>query len=192
MGNVDELRHLGTFRMKPPYRFGTYEDDPLVSKYTKLDPQVLVIASSAMAGQRQGHQIRRRSHAAVVSSTNAAIHELRRVIDIDSWGRTAPLPYETMRSAPDTSFDEHRNAGSAPSYQWYTKIELACQNLQRTLVDWRQCNEELDWGFKNNLAETNLPNQIARLNRMHREICGIDDLMHIADGIDLFFRYRRF
>ena len=37
-----------------------------------------------------------------------------------------------------------------------------------------------------------MPNQIARLNRMHREICGIDDLMHVAEGIDLFFRYRHF
>ena len=26
---------------------------------------------------------------------------------------------------------------------------------------------------------------------MHREICGLDRLMHIADGVDLFFRYRR-
>ena len=69
---------------------------------------------------------------------------------------------------------------------------MACQNFRRTLVDRRQSNEELDWGFRNNLVETDLPNQIARLNRMHREICGIDDLMHVADGIDLFFTYRRF
>ena len=27
--------------------------------------------------------------------------------------------------------------------------------------------------------------------RMHREISGTDDLMHIADGIDLIFRYQR-
>ena len=27
---------------------------------------------------------------------------------------------------------------------------------------------------------------------MHREICGIDDLMHVAAGIDLLFRYGRF
>ena len=115
---ADELRHLGTFGMKPPYRFGTHEDDLLASEYTKLDPQVLVIVSSAMAGQRRGHKFLSPRHAAVVSSTNAAIHELRRVIDIDSWHKTAPFPYERMRSAPDTSFDEHGNAGSAPSYQW--------------------------------------------------------------------------
>ena len=36
-----------------------------------------------------------------------------------------------------------------------------------------------------------LPNQIAGLNRMHREISGIDDLINVADGIDLIFRYRR-
>ena len=97
-----------------------------------------------------------------------------------------------MRSAPDTSFDEHGNAGSAPSYQWYTKIEVACQNFQRTLVDWRQCSEELDWGFRNNLVENDLSNQIARLNPMHREMSEIDDLKHVAEGIHLIFRYRRY
>ena len=115
-------------------------------------------------------------------STNTAITELRKTIDIDSWGRTAPFPYETMQSAPDTSFHEHGNAGSAPSYQWYTKIELACQNFRRTLVNWRR--------FRKNLVENNLPNQIAPPNRMHRKISGIHDQMHVADGIDLIFRYR--
>ena len=189
---VDELGHLGTLGMKPPYRFGTHKNDPLASEYTAFDPQVLVIASSAMAGQRRGHQFLSPRHAAVVSSTNAAIHELRRLINIDCWVRTAPFPYQTMRSAPDGSFNEHGNAGSAPSYQWYTKIEVACQNFLRTLMDWRQCNEELDWGFTNNLVEPDLPNQIARLNRMHREISEIDDLMHVADGINPIFRYRHF
>ena len=189
---VDELRHLGTFRMKPPYRFGTHKDDPLATEYTKLDPQVLVIASSAMAGQRQGHQFLSRRHAAVVSSMNATIHELRRVVDIDSWHKTAPFPYYTMRSAPDTSLDEHGNAGSARGYQWYTKIEVACQNFRRALVDWRKCNEELDRGFRNNLVETDLRNQIASLKRIHQKICGIDELMHVPDGIDIFFRYQRF
>ena len=126
-----------------------------------------------------------------MTSTNAAITELRKTIDIDSWGRTAPFPYETMQSAPDTSFDEHGNAGSAPSYQWYTKIEVACQNFRRTLVDWRQCNKELDGGFRNNLVENDLRDQIARLNGMHRQISGINDLMHVANGRDLIFRYRR-
>ena len=26
---VDQLRHLGTFGMKPPYQFGTHEGDPM-------------------------------------------------------------------------------------------------------------------------------------------------------------------
>ena len=130
-------------------------------------------------------------HAAVVTNTNAAITELSKTINIDSWGRTAPFPYDTMRSAPDIFFGEHGNAGGKPSYQWYTKIEVACQNFRNTLAHWRRYNEELDWGFRYNLSENDLPNQIARLNRMHREISGIDDLMHVADGIDLIFRYRR-
>ena len=117
--------------------------------------------------------------------------KLRKTINIDSWGRTAPFPYDTMRSAPDYSFDEHGNAGGKTSYRWCTKIEVAYQNFRKTLVDWRHCNEELDWGFRNNLSEHDPPNQIARLNRMHREISGIDDLMHVADGIDLIFRNRR-
>ena len=62
---VDELRHLSTFRMKPPSRLGTHEDDPLTSEYTKLDPQVLVIASSAMAGQQRGYHFLSSRHAAV-------------------------------------------------------------------------------------------------------------------------------
>ena len=126
---VDKLGHLGTFGMKPPYRFGTHEDDPLATEYTKLHSQVLVIALSAMAGQRRGHQFLSPRHAAAVSSMNATIHELRRVVDIDSWHKTAPFPYDTIRSGPDTSFDEHGNAGSAPRYQWYTKIEVGCQNF---------------------------------------------------------------
>ena len=99
---VDELRHLGPVGMKPTYQFRMHEDDRPASEYTKLNPQVLVITSSAMAGQRRSHQFLSPHHAAVVLSTNSAIHELRRVIDIDSWGRTAPFPSETMRSAPDT------------------------------------------------------------------------------------------
>ena len=93
------------------------------------------------------------------------------------------------RSAPDTSFDERVNAGGKPGYQSYTKIEVACQNFRKALADWQHCDEELDWGFLQNLSEYDLPNQIARLNRMHREISGFDDLKNVADGIDLIFRY---
>ena len=161
------------------------------SEYTKLEPSVLTIASSAMAGQRGRHVFLNECHAAVLTKTNATISELGKTINIDSWGRTAPFPYEMARSTPDTSFDGRGNAGGKPGYQWYTKIEVPCQNFRAALVDWRQGEEELDWGFGQNLSEYDLPSQIARLNRMHREISGIDDLINFADGIDLIFRYRR-
>ena len=189
---VDELRHLGMFGIKPPYGLGTHEDNPLATEYTKVDPKVLVMASSAMAGQRRGHQFLIPRQATVVSRTNAAIQGMRGVVDIDSWRKTAPFPYDTMRSAPDMSFDKNRTPGSAPSYEWYKKIEVACQNFRNALVEWRKRNEELNWGFRNNVVETDLPNQNARLNRMHREICGIDDQVQVADGIDLLCRYRSF
>ena len=188
---VDQLQHLNTFGMKPPYRFGTHEDDPLAKEYNKLNPQVLFISSSLMAGQRRGHQFLSSRHAAVVWKTNATIYDLRDVVNIDSWRKTASFAYETMRSAPDTSFDESGTSGGEPRYQWYTQIEVACQNFGNALAHWRKCNEELDWGFKNNLVQTNLPDQIARLNRMNRQICGIEDLIHVADGMDVFFMYRR-
>ena len=122
-----------------------WDAHPLAKEYTKLDPQVLLIASSLMAGQRPGHHFLSSHHAAAVSKTNATIYDLRDVVNIDSWPRTARFPYETMRSAPDTSFDESGTPGRAPSYQWYTKIEVACQNFRNALVDERKCNEELDW-----------------------------------------------
>ena len=126
---VDQLRHLGTLEMKPSYRFGTHKDDAMKSEYTKLEQLVLTIASSVMAGQRAKHVFLNERHAAVVTKTNATISDLGKTINIDSWGPTAPFPYEMMRSAPDTSFDERGNAGGKPSYQWYTKIEVACQNF---------------------------------------------------------------
>ena len=141
---VNELQHLGTFGMRPPYRFGTHEDDPLAREYTKLDPQVLVIASNIKAGQREGHHFLSLLHAEVVSKTTSTIFDLRDVVDIDSGRKTAPFPYYTMRSVPDTSFDESGTPGSTPSYQWYAKIEVACQNFRKALVGWRKCNEELD------------------------------------------------
>ena len=127
--NIDQLRHLGTFGMKPPYQFATHEDDPLATEYTKLEPSVTTIASSAMAGQRANHVFLSERHAAAVTKTNAAITESSKTISIDSWGRTTPFPYGTMRSAPNTSFDEHGNAGGKPSYQGYTKIHVACQKF---------------------------------------------------------------
>ena len=79
-----------------------------------------------------------------MSKTNACNFDLPDVVDIDSWHKTAPFPYDRMRSAGDTSFDDSRTPGSAPSYQWYAKIEVTCHNFRKALVDWRKCNEELD------------------------------------------------
>ena len=139
-----------------------------------------------MASQRARHVFLNESHAAVVTKMNATISESGKTIHNDSWGRPAPFPYGMARSAPDTSFD-----GGKLGYQWYTKIKVACQNFRAALVDWRHCDKELDWEFRQNLSEYDLSSQIARLNRMHREISGIDDLINVADGIDLIFGYRR-
>ena len=46
--------------------------------------------------------------------------------------------------------------------------------------------------FKNNLKQGNLPNQIQLLHCMHPQLCRLNNLIHVADGIDLFFKYRRF
>ena len=161
------------------------------AEYTKLEPSVLTIASSTMAGQRGRHMFLKERHAAVVTKTNATISELGKTINLDSWGGTAPFPYELAQSAPDTSFDERGNVGVKPGYQWYTKIEMACQKFRAALVEWRRCDKDLDWGFRQSLSEYGLPSPIARPDRMHREISGIDDLINVADGIDLIFRYRR-
>ena len=83
---IEQLRHLGTFGMKPPYRFGTHEEDPLATEYIKLEPSVLTIASSAMAGQRGNRIFLSERHAAVVTNTKAAIAESSKTINIDSWG----------------------------------------------------------------------------------------------------------
>ena len=188
---LEQLRHLGTFGLKPAYQFGTHKDDPRKSEYTKLKPSKLTIASSTMAGQRARHVLLNECHAAVVTKMNATISELGKTINIDSWGRTASFPYELARSTPDTSFDERRNVGGKPGYQWYTKIEVACHNLRAALVEWQRCDEGLDWGFRQNLSKYGLPSQIARLNRKHREISGIDYLINVADEMELIFRYPR-
>ena len=54
------------------------------SEYTKLEPSVLTIASSAMAGQRARHVFLNERHAAVVTKTNATITDLGKTINIDS------------------------------------------------------------------------------------------------------------
>ena len=152
---VDELQHLGKFGMKPPYQFGTHEEDLLAPLYNKLDPNSLVIASNPV----DVHRFLSQRHAHDVSRTTACIYDLREVIDIDSWRKTALFCYESMRADPDTSFDHNGTPGSAPRYQWYTKIQVACQNLLSALVAWQHCDEELDWKFRSYLEEENLPNQ---------------------------------
>ena len=97
-----------------------------------------------------------------------------------------------MRSAPDTSFNESGTPGSAPGYQWYAKIGVACQIFERPLSTSKIRIEELDWGYGNSLVETNLPDQVARLDRVHREICGMEDLIQVADEIDLLFKWEHF
>ena len=69
---------------------------------------------------------------------------------------------------------------------------MACQNFRSALVDRRKCDQELNCRFRNNLVEDDLRSHIARLNSMHREIRGIHNLIHVADGINLLFKYRRF
>ena len=81
---IEELQHLGTFGLKPPYRFGTHEDDPMKTEYTKLEPWVLTISPSAMAGFRGPHAFLNEKHAAPVSKANATISELGKTICIDS------------------------------------------------------------------------------------------------------------
>ena len=185
---VDELQHLGEFGMKPAYQFATHKEDPLAPCYNKIDPIVLVTPSDSV----EVHRFTGQRHAHVVSKTTACIYNLREVVEMDSWRKTPPFPFASMRAAPDMSFDKSGTPGSATSYQWYTKIELVCHNVRSALLNYWICEEERDWEFRNKLKEENLPNQIRRLHRMHRELCGIDDLIHIADRIDLFFEYRHF
>ena len=70
--------------------------------------------------------------------------QLREVVNTDGWRKTAPFPYESMRAAPDTSFDENGTPGSAPSCHRYAKIEVACQNFRSPLVTLRKCAKHPD------------------------------------------------
>ena len=111
---------------------------------------------------------------------------------MDSWRATAPLLFQSMRAAPDISFDKNRNPGSAPRYQAYIKIQVACPNARSRLIEWRSCDEELDGEFRDKREEENLPNKIGSLNRMHRELCGIADLIHAADRVEVLSQYQCF
>ena len=68
------------------------------TKYTKLEPPVLTIASSAMTGHRGRHMFLNERHAAVVTKTKATISEFGKTINIDSWGRSASFPYQLAQT----------------------------------------------------------------------------------------------
>ena len=106
---ANELQHLGEFGMKPPYRFGTHKGDPLSRLYSKLDPNVLVIASNSV----EEHHFLNQRHTHVVSKTRTCINDLREAIDMDSWRTTAPFRFGSMRAAPDTCFDKNRKTLAA-------------------------------------------------------------------------------
>ena len=78
---VDELQHLSELRMKQPYRFRTHKEDLLAREYTKLNTNVLVIASEVTNSHRPLSQ----RHANVVSRTTACIYDQQEVVDKDSW-----------------------------------------------------------------------------------------------------------
>ena len=149
---------------------------------------MLVIASDSVLQ----HTPLNPQHARVISTTRVCIDNLRDTIDMDGWRTTGSFPTELMQAAPDASFDENRNPGNTPGYQWYGQIELAFSNLQSTVIAWRNYNQEIDYQRRNRLEEGHLPGGIKYVNRMDRELCGIHDLFHVVDGFDLVFRYRRF
>ena len=61
--------------MKPAYGFGMYEEDLLARNYTKLVPNVLVIASN----WTNDHRFLGQQHANIVPGTAACIYDLREV-----------------------------------------------------------------------------------------------------------------
>ena len=80
-------------------------------------------------------------------------------------------------------------------FSWNPVWDVVCPLGSQIVCSFDPCgvvdHRELDWEFTNNLDKGHLPNQMARMNRMHRKICGIDDLIHVANEIYLFFRYQR-
>ena len=163
---IDQLRHLGTFGRKPPYQFGTHEDDPLAMEYIKLERSVLTIASSAMAGQQANHVFLSKRHAAVVTKTNAAITELSKTMNIDSWGRTAPFPYKTKRSASNTPFHEDGNAGGKPSYQCIQKSKWLARTFERPSLTGGTTTKSLTGA-----SETTSPNMTCRIKLLDSTAC---------------------
>ena len=89
-----------------------------------------------------------------------------------------------MRSAPDTSFNESRTPGCAPSYQLYAKIEVACR-LSNTYRRTGLRVQEQPRGDR--------PSRPSRTPEPHAS----RDLRNgrpdpVANGIDLLFKYERF
>ena len=54
-----------------------------------------------------------------------------------------------------------------------------------------QFTKESNYQRRNRLEEKHLLGQIIYLDCMHRELWGISHLLHVADGINLVFRYQR-
>ena len=83
--------------------------------------------------------------------------------------------------------EREQNPGNAPGYPWYSRIEVACRNLQATLVAWQNCDDESDYQQRNLLEKDNLPGDIKCLNRMHQKLCWISGLIHVVNRIHLVF-----
>ena len=173
--------------MKLPCRFGTHEEDLLARYYSKLDPNMLLFASDLISK----HKPLNPQHAHLISTARACIDNLRETIDMEDWRTTASCPMYRMQAAPHTSFDGNGNLGNAPGYKSYGQKEVAYRQLRSALVALRNFNEEIDYQRRNQLEEEHLLGKIIYLNGMHRELCGISDLIHFADRIDRVFRYRR-
>ena len=109
--------------------------------------------------------------------TRNKIDELRNTVDMDNRCNQAPFLVEAMRAAPETSFDEERTQGSLPSYQWYSQIEAACRQVRMALIKWRNYLEEVDYQRRTAPNEDRLRKEIDYLNTMHREICGVSDVI---------------
>ena len=69
---------------------------------------------------------------------------------------------------------------------------MACHNLPSALVAWPNCDKEIDYQRRDVLEEENLPGEIRCLNCMLQELCGVSNLIHVVDRIDVIFRYRGF
>ena len=176
--SVDELQHLGEFRIKPHFRFGTHEEDLLAHLYSKPDLNVLVIASNLV----EEHHFLNQRHAHFVSWTGACINDPPEVIDIvGTQPHLSPLsPCELLPTRPSTKAETpaaHRATSATP-------------RSKRPVVIFNQLSsdgEEFNFEFRDRVEEDNLLYHIRGLNCMYRELCGIDHLIHSANRNALFF-----